>query len=709
MLRFGFSLAASSPLLGDSEDNICFDSEGFFLISKTRHVVTSTVRRSGGVLTMVLNVDMGATAGTVSVFRDGVRVAPPRELPPRLLGKPLYPTVTFKNMLLQVNFGPELFVPLPFKCRMVQDASCADAVVEEPPRSDRKREVIFPVFLPDQGAFEWLDMFLEKHPGHMEISDRMIGSWAARSGLTPVQASSKHGSRDKPGTMYGNTAMDDGSVRRVLNEVAPLQQLDFVVMEVRGNLLQSERAEMLRRFGSHSFRRVARVMIGEPSERFRERVRQLILAEKQKKIDAEWRMEKAWRKRMAAPKAKLQHGIMATDEGDESKADEAEDEPPQAELTEDEMLLCYPPAGETPDVLPQVVAESLAEFSLPDLSEGFDAVEYEWSDATASAEHLRGWVRDSRLKARLHDLQPTDWFNKTSNRWLTTLRGWRLKHAEYIMNAAKGREQDEENERKDAAAQLEDEVKRGELDIFGVGDTCDIGDGELLFTKFETEDWVTMGLRFELHHLVHGVRQSCQDPDWPGIHPDNILFYHQRFYKKQLSLANFGVERIEQLLALVQDTVVVGRRSNVLESFLPAELDFFDIFVKLTEESRRDRHRRIDLGDESARLRIIGAPKTSDSWKPAVKNASSLPPGKARPPFGGVRPIPAPKVAPRPPGICGDVKPVLVRAPGQMQPAPRFAMPTGLIRPAGAMAATKVTPLIQIPGVVKGSWKTVGP
>ena len=36
---------------------------------------------------------------------DGVRVSPPQKLPAALVGKPLFPHVSFKNVTLHVNFG----------------------------------------------------------------------------------------------------------------------------------------------------------------------------------------------------------------------------------------------------------------------------------------------------------------------------------------------------------------------------------------------------------------------------------------------------------------------------------------------------------------------------------------------------------------------------------------------------------------------------
>eukprot|EP00439_Symbiodinium_sp_Y106_P045272 s5688_g5.t1 len=46
---------------------------------------------------------------------------------------------------------------------------------------------------------------------------------------------------------------------------------------------------------------------------------------------------------------------------------------------------------------------------------------------------------------------------------------------------------------------------------------------------------------------------------------------------------------------------------EVLEPQLPDDLESTNLFVMLTEESRRDRNRRIDMGDDSAKLKIVTA------------------------------------------------------------------------------------------------------
>merc|ERR1712048_953722 len=117
----------------------------------------------------------GTNANTISLFKDGNRVGKPMALPAAFHGKALCPHVMFKNTSLHVNFGPEPMETLPFKCRMIDSVAKDDVeICAKPPLTQGKSEVVFPVFLPDEGAFEWLDKFLKKHPHFVELSDRKI-------------------------------------------------------------------------------------------------------------------------------------------------------------------------------------------------------------------------------------------------------------------------------------------------------------------------------------------------------------------------------------------------------------------------------------------------------------------------------------------------------------------------------------------------------
>merc|ERR1712217_616913 len=190
------------------------------------------------------------------------------------------------NVTLQVNFGPIARAPLPFTCRMLGDASAADLEVAKAPQS-KKHEVMFPIGLPDQGYFDWVDSLLEKNPSYTEISDRKILEWATKSGVWRPKAQGGTSSNDKPDMKFGIPLMDDLSVQRVLNAIAPTLNRSYIIPELRSNLLATERKNFLLKFSANEFKKVCTVMMGEPTAEYKSKVRALILADKKSKAEAE--------------------------------------------------------------------------------------------------------------------------------------------------------------------------------------------------------------------------------------------------------------------------------------------------------------------------------------------------------------------------------------------------------------------------------------
>merc|ERR1711874_184360 len=58
---------------------------------------------------------------------------------------------------------------------------------------------------------------------------------------------------------------------------------------------------------------------------------------------------------------------------------------------------------------------------------------------------------------------------------------------------------------------------------------------------------------------------------------------------------------------------------SLLTLQLSDDVESLDIFIKLTEESRRERQRRIDAGDETARLKFVAPVEKKAVEKPAPK------------------------------------------------------------------------------------------
>eukprot|EP00928_Gymnodinium_smaydae_P036652 TRINITY_DN25596_c0_g1_i1.p1 TRINITY_DN25596_c0_g1~~TRINITY_DN25596_c0_g1_i1.p1 ORF type:complete len:420 (-),score=64.86 TRINITY_DN25596_c0_g1_i1:106-1365(-) len=98
------------------------------------------------VVSVLLNLDSKSpNNNTISLFCGGVRAAAPKPIPREFIGKTLFPCLMFRDMTVQVNFGPEPLAKLPFKCSMLRDAALADLVVMK--KSDQKvpLDILLPV------------------------------------------------------------------------------------------------------------------------------------------------------------------------------------------------------------------------------------------------------------------------------------------------------------------------------------------------------------------------------------------------------------------------------------------------------------------------------------------------------------------------------------------------------------------------------------
>jgi len=275
----------------------------------------------------------------------------------------------------------------------------------------------------------------------------------------------------------------------------------------------------------------------------------------------------------------------------------------------------------------------------------------------------------------VEEVQPSDWFKSKWQEWQKDLQSWHMRHIEYRdpskrakvaqskadapSTLANGQAPEvfaemEEEDGDELMEELEDEILEQDMDVFGLDDVCDIGGGEPLFASFGFEDWALLSLRFEVHLLVHALRRDSTDPERRGIQLEHLAYYYNKYYKKLLNPKSYGVGSIADVIGLINDTVVTV--ANVVESQLRSEVVSNDIFVRLTEESRRCRQRRIDGGDITAELRFFGRSPEQSSSKQAAPPPPRPPPAIQAPavpmlvPGGVQQPPPFTKsgVGPRP-------------------------------------------------------------
>eukprot|EP00928_Gymnodinium_smaydae_P087832 TRINITY_DN72025_c0_g1_i1.p1 TRINITY_DN72025_c0_g1~~TRINITY_DN72025_c0_g1_i1.p1 ORF type:complete len:777 (-),score=153.20 TRINITY_DN72025_c0_g1_i1:94-2424(-) len=628
LVRIGFSERSASLLLNER------DPDTFFFDIEAGHFLAGTEKKLGGiqrcprdvVVGILLNLEAtGPNSNTVSLFKNGVRCSEPFPIPEGCKGKTLFPHIAFRSVLLQVNFGPNPLKALPFKCRMLQDASQSDVQVSKPiaPKGG-KHEVIFPIGIPDEGTFDWLDAFLEKNPNYVELSDRMIVEWATKSGFWRKEGNK---SNDKPEAAFGIPAMDDTSTHEIMSTIASVVPRDYVVMEVKQNLCPEERKQNLKMFPSFLFKKVAKVVMGQPSVEFRKVVKDKLLKEKVHKAEVAWKARKAERERKrmfeqrkkdiadkqkkAQDEAKKQEeknnedGTVeeektgeATENAAEEKAEMPveedaleENEPPEVSLTEEEEAMKFL-KGSVPDVSPLVLDKCFGSFALPDKGEGFEEVQYEWDDAATSSDYLRQWVLDKKRTSRIEDLQPGEWFKAKQTEYTKSLLSWKAKQSEAKRKLGVNKKTEEE------------EQITSNLDVLAVEDINDIGKGEPLFLNFAAEDWALLALRWSMYSLAVAYKKDVNDPDRTEIPEAHIPFYYNKYFRIQLHPKLYGKDTFPEVLKIVKDTVALSESGNLTTVLDEEPTASFDTFVKLTEQTRRERHRRLDAGDETARLHL---------------------------------------------------------------------------------------------------------
>merc|ERR1712129_671624 len=167
--------------------------------------------------------------------------------------------------------------------------------------------------------------------------------------------------------------------------------------------------------------------------------------------------------------------------------------------------------------------------------------------------------------------------------------------------AAKKKEGEEGEE---APQEEEEEQQEADIDILLVEDVNDVGTGEPLYKEFAIEDWALLQLRLELYLLHIAFKKDVDDPERPGVPEQHLPFYYNKYIRKQLTPKYFGVGTNIELTTLIKDTITWNDESKVMTTPQPEDLDGPEMFVKLTEENRRERQRRIDAGDETARLKF---------------------------------------------------------------------------------------------------------
>merc|ERR1719198_390336 len=262
--------------------------------------------------------------------------------------------------------------------------------------------------------------------------------------------------------------------------------------------------------------------------------------------------------------------------------------------------------------MPVVMSSSFSFFSFPEEGDGFDKIIYAWQPAKAAAAILNDFVLSKKLTERVDDLVPGKWFLEEWKKWNLAVSSWKKlandwkdptkRKALLAKKANKDGEGKKEGEEEKGEPKAPMEINMDDLDVFAVEDITDVGNGQPLFANFQFEDWTLLSLRYELFMLVHSFRKDMDDADRPGFTENHLLFYYQKYFKKTLNVKFYGVSDIGAMCDFVKDSVSLSDK-KILQSSLSEETPI-ENFVKMTEDARRERERRLDAGDEAAQLKF---------------------------------------------------------------------------------------------------------
>merc|ERR1712187_166447 len=97
-------------------------------------------------------------------------------------------------------------------------------------------------------------------------------------------------------------------------------------------------------------------------------------------------------------------------EEEESEIEEVEEEAPKATLTDEDKQAKFLKPQHWKDLLDGVLNSNFSNFSIPDKSEGFDEVKYEWDNEAKSKQYLKNIVSEKKITSPMPELQPTEAF-----------------------------------------------------------------------------------------------------------------------------------------------------------------------------------------------------------------------------------------------------------------------------------------------------------
>jgi len=258
------------------------------------------------------------------------------------------------------------------------------------------------------------------------------------------------------------------------------------------------------------------------------------------------------------------------------------------------------------DMGKKALAGSYTNFTMPSDCEGFDKVEFMWAQKDSCDGYFQKWMVESKANLIIEDLKPGEWFKEKQKAWKQLYQ--EMKSKKHTKKEAVKKEKADVKKEKSEADDAGTEGKASEEKPEEIVDPLHAGgeNGQPLYADFLNEDWSLLSWRYQLHLLLHSFAEDAgaKDVHLAGIPVDHVpMYFNTYFNSRKFSPKFLGCAGLEQVVELMDDLIKIetSGKQRFLSPLLDKETEVI-AFVKKVEECREDRVRRMEAGDESARL-----------------------------------------------------------------------------------------------------------
>lgn len=277
-----------------------------------------------------------------------------------------------------------------------------------------------------------------------------------------------------------------------------------------------------------------------------------------------------------------------------------------------------------PDAAPYLLnssKNSFSKFTLPTKEDGFDEVRYVWDDRETSENYLNQWKASKMKDLPVPGFTPGDLFKLKKEEWGTQQTEWRKKWNAFKAGEDAKKKDKPAEENTDESEELSIEKQIEDIDVWACDDILNAVGEAPLFAFWKEEDWRVAQLRHDLTAMFHCFKTDVNDETHPGITKKTFADYFGKYFDATWDSNRGGRPTDEAFWESIMDTL--DEEDGILVAQQDQDVPL-DVFVRATEEARRERVAKIAAGDDSAKLKF-------DIPTRRVVSSSSGPPPRTAP------------------------------------------------------------------------------